>query len=216
MSFQPSFRKWFVLLGLSASVTCLGLTHAHQPPATKDQPKSESKTETPKAKATDDITSKIREEGLNKSQVMKTVLYMTEVIGPRLTNSPGLKRANEWTAKTLTEFGLENAKLEAWGPFGTGWTLKRFSAQVTDPLCIPLIGIPKAWSPSTEGVAKGDVVHLDATDEKGLEKFVPDEFKLNVHHWLILHGRYICVARTPKCPQCGIADLCEYRPKTKT
>ena len=52
--------------------------------------------------------------------------------------------------------------------------------------------------------------------EKGLEKFVPDEFKLNVHHWLILHGRYICVARTPKCPQCGIADLCEYRPKTKT
>ncbi|MEI8401559.1 MAG: endonuclease III [Alcaligenaceae bacterium] len=51
--------------------------------------------------------------------------------------------------------------------------------------------------------------------EKGLEKFVPDEFKLNVHHWLILHGRYICVARTPKCPQCGIADLCEYRSKTK-
>jgi endonuclease-3 len=51
--------------------------------------------------------------------------------------------------------------------------------------------------------------------EKGLEKFVPDEFKLNAHHWLILHGRYICVARTPKCPQCGIADLCEYRSKTK-
>ena len=51
--------------------------------------------------------------------------------------------------------------------------------------------------------------------EKGLEKFVPEEFKLNVHHWLILHGRYICVARTPKCPQCGIADLCEYRTKTK-
>jgi endonuclease-3 len=51
--------------------------------------------------------------------------------------------------------------------------------------------------------------------EKGLEKFVTPEFKLNVHHWLILHGRYICVARTPKCPQCGIADLCEYRPKTK-
>ncbi len=51
--------------------------------------------------------------------------------------------------------------------------------------------------------------------EKGLEKFVPDEFKLDVHHWLILHGRYICVARTPKCPQCGISDLCEYSKKTK-
>lgn len=51
--------------------------------------------------------------------------------------------------------------------------------------------------------------------EKGLEKFVPDEFKLDVHHWLILHGRYICVARTPKCPQCGISDLCEFTKKTK-
>ena len=51
--------------------------------------------------------------------------------------------------------------------------------------------------------------------EKGLEKFVADEFKLDVHHWLILHGRYVCVARTPKCPQCGIADLCEYSKKTK-
>jgi endonuclease-3 len=51
--------------------------------------------------------------------------------------------------------------------------------------------------------------------EKGLEKFVADEFKLDVHHWLILHGRYICVARTPKCPQCGISDLCEYSKKTK-
>ena len=51
--------------------------------------------------------------------------------------------------------------------------------------------------------------------EKRLEKFVPDEFKVDVHHWLILHGRYICVARTPKCPQCGISDLCEYKKKTK-
>jgi endonuclease-3 len=51
--------------------------------------------------------------------------------------------------------------------------------------------------------------------EGKLEKFVPDEFKLHAHHWLILHGRYICVARTPGCPECSIRDLCEYRPKTK-
>lgn len=51
--------------------------------------------------------------------------------------------------------------------------------------------------------------------EQALEKFIPDPFKLNAHHWLILHGRYVCVARKPKCPQCGIADLCEYKPKTK-
>ena len=52
--------------------------------------------------------------------------------------------------------------------------------------------------------------------ERGLGKFVPDEYKLNAHHWLILHGRYVCKAVTPQCQVCGIADLCEYRPKTKT
>ena len=51
--------------------------------------------------------------------------------------------------------------------------------------------------------------------EKGLEKFIPTEFKVDAHHWLILHGRYICVARSPKCTQCGISDLCEFRSKTK-
>jgi endonuclease-3 len=50
--------------------------------------------------------------------------------------------------------------------------------------------------------------------EKKLVKFVPDEFKHDAHHWLILHGRYICQARKPKCPQCLINDLCEYKDKT--
>jgi endonuclease-3 len=62
------------------------------------------------------------------------------------------------------------------------------------------------------GIAPGKDV--DEVERK-LEKFVPEEFKQNAHHWLILHGRYTCVARTPKCPQCVIRDLCEYRGKTK-
>ena len=49
--------------------------------------------------------------------------------------------------------------------------------------------------------------------ERRLEKFVPDEFKLHAHHWLILHGRYVCIARKPRCPECLINDLCEYRAK---
>jgi endonuclease-3 len=50
--------------------------------------------------------------------------------------------------------------------------------------------------------------------ERRLEKFTPDEFKRNAHHWLILHGRYVCVARLPRCPECVINELCEYRHKT--
>jgi endonuclease-3 len=51
--------------------------------------------------------------------------------------------------------------------------------------------------------------------ERRLEKFVPDEFRQDAHHWLILHGRYTCLARGPKCPECAIRDLCEFRGKTK-
>jgi endonuclease-3 len=62
------------------------------------------------------------------------------------------------------------------------------------------------------GLAPGkDVVEV----ERKLEKFVPDEFKLHAHHWLILHGRYTCIARKPKCPECIVRDLCEFRGKTR-
>ena len=61
------------------------------------------------------------------------------------------------------------------------------------------------------GIAPGKTP--EAVEQK-LLKFVPDEFKLHAHHWLILHGRYVCIARKPKCPECLIRDLCEYRHKT--
>ncbi|MEP6485633.1 MAG: endonuclease III [Rudaea sp.] len=61
------------------------------------------------------------------------------------------------------------------------------------------------------GIAPGKNVRIV---ENKLDKFVPDEFKLHAHHWLILHGRYTCVARKPKCPQCIIRDVCEYTHKT--
>jgi len=61
------------------------------------------------------------------------------------------------------------------------------------------------------GIAPGKNVH---TVEAGLLKFVPEEFRQHAHHWLILHGRYVCKARRPDCPACLINDLCEYRHKT--
>ncbi|MFL6468465.1 MAG: peptidase M28, partial [Pyrinomonadaceae bacterium] len=93
---------------------------------------------------------KIKEEGTTRSQVMQTLGYMSDVIGPRLTASPGMKRANDWTRETMAKWGLQNAHLEAWGPFGRGWTLKKFYAMVDGPTAFPLIAYPKAWSPGTD------------------------------------------------------------------
>jgi hypothetical protein len=118
-----------------------------------------------------DPIQRIKDEGMNRSQVMQTLSYLSDVIGPRLTASPGMKRANEWTRDQMTKWGLQNAHLEAWGPFGRGWTLKRFSAQVTEPLDIPLIAYPKAWSPGLSSPLTADVVYFDARTEPEFEKF---------------------------------------------
>jgi carboxypeptidase Q len=118
-----------------------------------------------------DPIERIKDEGMKRSQVMQTLSYLSDVIGPRLTASPNMKRSNNWTRETLEKWGMQNAHLEPWGPFGRGWALKRFSAQVTEPQDIPLIAYPKAWSPATNGAVTGDVVYLDAKTEADLEKY---------------------------------------------
>ena len=150
----------------------------------------------PQQPAEDPIIARIKDEGMNRSQVMQTLSYLADVIGPRLTASPNAKRANEWTRDTLAKWGLQNAHLEAWGPFGRGWTLKHFSAQVVEPQDIPLIAYPKAWSPGVKimpeatsapvsrgktktalapaqpsTVVTADVVYLDAKNEADLDKY---------------------------------------------
>ena len=116
-----------------------------------------------------DPIQRIKDEGMNRSQVMQTLSYLSDVIGPRLTNSPGMKRANEWTRDQLTKWGLQNAHLEPWGPFGRGWTLKRFSAQVIEPTAFPVIAFPKAWSPGL--TVTSDVVYIEAKTAADLEKY---------------------------------------------
>lgn len=121
--------------------------------------------------APDDVIARIKDEGLNRSQVMNHLSYLTDVIGGRLTNSPNMKRANEWTRDTMTKWGMVNAKLEPWGPFGRGWSLKSFTAQVVDPQAIPVIAYPKAWSPSTKGAVTAEVVYLDVNSEEDFAKY---------------------------------------------
>lgn len=113
----------------------------------------------------------IREEGLTRSQVMEIATFMTDVHGPRLTNSPEFRAACEWARAKLAEWGLQNARLEKWGPFGRGWSLDSFTANMTVPTFSPLIGYPKAWSPSTNGVVRGQPVYLDAKNDAELETF---------------------------------------------
>jgi carboxypeptidase Q len=119
-----------------------------------------------------DAVAKIKDEGMNRSEAMKTMRYLTDVIGPRLTNSPAQRRANRWTKEQLEKWGMKNAVVDPWGEFGRGWELKGFSASVIAPdEYMPFRAFPKAWSPSTNGTITGDVVYVDATDEAGLEKY---------------------------------------------
>lgn len=118
-----------------------------------------------------EVIDKIKDEGMNHSQVMKHLSYLTDVIGGRLTNSPNMKRANEWTRDQMAKWGMQNAKLEAWGPFGRGWALKSFSAQINEPTAFPVIAYPKAWSPSTKGAVTADVVYLDVNSDEDFAKY---------------------------------------------
>lgn len=115
--------------------------------------------------------ARIKDEGMNRSQVMDILSYLTDVYGPRLTGSPEYKQAADWTRSKLASWGLQNAHLESWGPFGRGWTLRRFSANVIEPRAFPLIAYPRAWSPGTGGEISGEVVYLSAKTDSALQTF---------------------------------------------
>jgi carboxypeptidase Q len=162
-------RSVIVALVVSALLAQIFPVSAQQPVA--QTPATATATQQSPAKDPNDPIERIKEEGLKRSQVMQTLSYLTDVIGPRLTNSPGMRRANEWTRDKLAEWGLQNSHLESWGPFGRGWTLKSFSAQVTEPQTIPLIAYPKAWSPGIKGTLNAEVIYVDAKTEADLARY---------------------------------------------
>lgn len=118
-----------------------------------------------------EMMKKIREEGLERSQVMDTLSWLTDVVGQRLTGSPGMKAANEWTKERLTKYGLVNAQVEPWGTFGRGWSFDKVSIHVTEPTSFPVIGYPKAWTPGTNGPVVGEVVFANIQTEADFEKY---------------------------------------------
>ena len=102
-----------------------------------------------------EVVSRIKHESQENSQVMEHLFRLVEVYGPRMTNSKGFMDSAEWAAKQLEEWGLKNATLEKWGPFGQGWSREYFSAHLIEPQYEQLIGVPLGWTPSTDGKLTG-------------------------------------------------------------
>jgi hypothetical protein len=122
-------------------------------------------------KVDQEMMKKIRSEGMERSQVMETLSWLTDVVGHRLTGSPNMKKANEWTRTKLAEWGLVNAAVEPWGTFGRGWSFERVSAHVIEPTPFPLIAYPEAWTPGTNGPLSAEVIQVSIQTEADLEKY---------------------------------------------
>ncbi len=133
----------------------------------------------------------IREEGFDPktSKVMEIISYLSDVYGPRLTNSPDIKEAAKWTTDKMGEWKLANVHLEKWGPFGRGWSNERTSVQVISPRPFPLTAYAKAWTPGTNGPVTADAVFAPMTKEEDFAKFKGQ-----------LKGKFVLTAPIPESP----------------
>jgi carboxypeptidase Q len=132
----------------------------------------------------------IKDQGFNHSQVMEIMSYLSDVYGPRLTNSPDIKEAASWTTDKMKEWQLANVHREPWGPFGRGWSNERFSAQVISPRPFPLIAYPKAWTPGTNGPVTADAVFAPILKEEDIQKYRGQ-----------LKGKFVLTAAIPENPE---------------
>ena len=105
------------------------------------------------------MIAKLRTESDARSRVLESYRTLTDVIGPRLTGTPGFKRSVDWTRERLAEWGMSNVTVESF-PFGRGWTLEKLTLEMTEPRYFPLFGYPEAWTPSTKGVLNATPIYL--------------------------------------------------------
>jgi carboxypeptidase Q len=133
-------------------------------------------TALPAAQAADervdlDAIYRIKDEGLQRSQVMDTLSYLTDIHGPRLTNSPNIRKAADWAMKRLADWGIATSRQETWGPFGRGWSNEKFTANVISPQPFPLLAFAKAWTPGTGGPVTADAMLAVADSDDDLGKW---------------------------------------------
>ena len=114
---------------------------------------------------------RIRDEGLTHSHVMDFASALMDGIGPRLTGSPNLRRANEWARDQLAAMGCSDAHLEDWGEFGIGWQQLNTWVRMTSPDTAVFIAQAAPWSPSTNGAVNGQAIWVDIKDEKDFDRY---------------------------------------------
>jgi carboxypeptidase Q len=140
----------------------------------------------------------IKDEGFNHSQVMDIMSYLTDVYGPRLTNSPNIKQAADWTMGKMKEWQLANVHLEQW-PFGRGWSNERFSLQVISPRPFPVIAYAKAWTPGTNGVVTGEALWAPIQKAEDMDQYRGK-----------LKGKFVLTAEQPEIPSRTEAQFHRY------
>jgi carboxypeptidase Q len=134
---------------------------------------------------------RLKAEGFQKSQVMELASWLTDVHGPRLTNSPQARAAGEWAVETLKGWGLQNVGME-WFPFGRGWQNDRMVAHVVSPTPYPVLAFPGAWTVGTNGPVTADVVIVDLPDQPTDADYAALKGKLK--------GKIVLAASLPNVP----------------
>jgi hypothetical protein len=118
-----------------------------------------------------EFITRLREEEFGHGEVMDIMSHLTDDIGPRLTGSPNMKKANEWTRDQFSKWGLVNAHLEPWGTFGRGWAYQFCEVRMLSPDIMQFLALPEAWTPGTKGPIRGEVTQLVASTSADLEKY---------------------------------------------
>ena len=109
-------------------------------------------------RVTQDTYWKIRQEAISNSKILQTLHMLTDVYGPRLTGSPNLKAAGEWAVEQMHSWGMKNGHLQPWDWGKPGWTNERLAAHIVSPVKDALVVEAQAWTPGTNGVARGEAL----------------------------------------------------------
>jgi hypothetical protein len=138
-----------------------------------------------------DFNARLRKEGMENSQIMRTIHFFSDVYGPRLTGSPNHKAAADWAVKQMKDWGFDNAQLEAWDFGHAGWANERASGFITAPVQDSLVFEVLAWTPGTTGVVRGQAFQMNLPQRPTQEELTAylNSVKANVTGNMILMGR---------------------------